>query len=226
MKKYSALLIVLALLCCAMPALCETEEKTPQGEWYASLGELVIELDFDEDGGYALKLPGKDPETGAWVYDDGYVILDGNTLRPLNLVNAQLLIWTDRELFFRRERPWQYAPAPDWADAEIERYSGYWVSEYILKAGQALHVSSLRERTDLFVDGMLVALGGVRFRDVWWNFVFEDGCLKAEFSSGETVTLTLQQDGYLRLDIGGEEPATLWLSSASTPEDAEEESVE
>ena len=226
MKKYLTHLVALALLCCALPALGETEEKTPMGEWYASLGGLVIELDLTEDGEYTLHMPGKDPETGAWAYDDGYVVLDDNTIKPLNLVNAQLLIWTERELFFRREKPWQYVPAPDRTDTEEEEFYGYWVCEYALVAGQALTASTARERTDVYVDGTQVALGGPRFGDVWWNFAFEDGCLKTELYEDEKVTLTLQQDGYLRLDIEGEKPATLWLTSAPTPEGTEEKAAE
>ena len=55
-----------------------------------------------------------------------------------------------------------------------------------------------------------VALGGPRFGDVFWIFDFEDGALSADVN-GQTVTLALQQDGYLRLTLDGEVPATLYL---------------
>ena len=225
MKRYTALLIALVFALAFLSAFGEAEEKTPLGEWYADMGGLVTELEFAEDGAYTLKMPGREAETGAWAYDDGYVILDGKTWKPLNLVNAELLIWTERELFFVREKPWQYAPAEAQAESEKEAYSGYWTCEYVYMAGQTVPASALRDRTDLYIDGEAVALGGERFGDVWWNFTFEDGCLKAELAEGKTLTLTLQQDGYLRLDIGGEEPATLWLCSAAMPGEEETETA-
>ena len=224
MKKYLPLLIAFMFIFAALPALGETEEKTPLGAWYADLRGLVIEFEFEADGTYRLAMPAKEAETGTWVYDDGYVILDGKTRSPLNLVNEGLLLWTERELFFFRDRPEQYAPADMIEDAELSEFYGYWVCVHALLGDQAVPASSVNDNTDLFVDGETVALGGPRFGDVWWNFTFEDGRLSAELNEGERLTISLQQDGMLRLDISGSgAPATLWLSAYGEAEEAEGE---
>ena len=89
---------------------------------------------------------------------------------------------------------------------ELEGDRGFPLGE-----AQALH-----EDTFVYIEGTNVALGGERFGDVIRVFSAADGALT--LTEGEaTISLQLQQDGFLRLTVAGPEPATLYLMPAPIP---------
>ena len=71
------------------------------------------------------------------------------------------------------------------------------------------------------IENATVALGGPRFGDIFWTFAFEGGALAADVN-GQSVALALQQDGFLRLTIAGDAPATLYLQPVLTEESEDE----
>ena len=220
MKRIFAIFLAFLLLL-SSAALAEAEPVNPaavaEGAWYADLDGVPVTLTLSPDGSYTLALPAAIGEsmTGEWTLDDGFVRLgDGSAL---NLVNESLLIWTEDGLFFSREPAAYYAPAEVLADAILELYAGYWKCAFVDAGDAIVPAAAMDETTDLYIENATVALGGPRFGDIFWTFDFADGVLSADVN-GQSVSLALQQDGFLRLTMGD---TNLYLSPADYGEEDE-----
>ena len=223
-RIFAILLALLVLLSSAALAEAEPVDPAPDpaaGDWFTSVEGVPVTLSLAPDGGYTLVLPTAlgAPQAGTWVLDDGFVRLDDGS--ALNLVNEELLIWTANGLIFTREDPALYVPADLLPDAGLELYAGYWRCAFVDADGVALPAEALDEATDLYIENATVALGGPRFGDIFWTFAFEGGALAADVN-GQSVALALQQDGFLRLTIVGDAPATLYLQPVLTEESEDE----
>lgn len=229
-------------------------ERLP-GEWYAGYQGLVLTLTLSEDGSYAFRVPGvplsalpvipteqgdggsekdsppasrNDAIVGAWALEDGLVALDGGaggTLLPVDGV----LLWTGADMLFTREMPEVYAPAEINAKTQPGDLDGYWKSHFVAVGEGTVLASALGETTDIYIERERVALGGPLFGDVIVDAVMKDGVLTYE-AEGVAVSLALQQDGFLRLNVEGENPVTVYLLPAvpgwAEPDDAEPETRE
>ena len=221
MKKLFAFLLALLVLL-APAVLAEAEPANPAaGDWFASVEGVPITFSLNPDGSYTLAMSAVlgQPQSGTWVLDDGFVRLDDGA--ALNLVNEELLIWTANGLIFTREDPALYVPADLMPDAILELYAGYWRCAYIDIGDAIVPADVMDEATDLYIENTTNALGGSRYGDIFWTFDFDSGALSADVN-GQAVTLALQQDGFLRLTIAGDAPATLYLQPVLTEESEDE----
>jgi len=218
MNKAMALLLAAALLL-ALPSLAEKDAVA--GSWYAQMGGVTAELTLNADGTYALNVPGGDNAAGAWIFDDGYLYMDGATVPTMATWGDDALMMSDGSTTFTREKPWTYEPAEPVPEFPAEYFAGYWKCAFIDVDGQALPVAVTDEATDLYIEGTTVALGGPRFGDIFWTFDFEGGALSADVN-GQIVTLVLQEDGLLRLTLAGDAPATLYLQPVVREETEDE----
>ena len=195
-----------------MPESFYPLERRILGDWYADFEGLALTLSLSEDGGYALLVPGQAAREGAWELLDGYVTLDdgeGGTLLPVDGV----LYWDGPGLLFTRELPETYVPAEAVSDAQAGDFDGYWKSQFIAVGEGTVFASAVGDKTDVYIDGTSVALGGPLFGDVLVGMELRDGTLYYEAGS-VSVTLTLQRDGFLRLTLSGENSVTLYLFPA------------
>ena len=195
-----------------MPESFYPLERRILGDWYADFEGLALTLSLSEDGGYALFVPGQAAMEGVWALLDGYVTLDdgeGGTLLPVDGV----LYWAGPELLFTRDLPETYVPAEAVSDTQAGDFDGYWKSQFIAVGDGTLFASAIGDKTDVYIDGTSVALGGPLFGDVLVGMELRDGTLCDE-AGNVSVTLTLQQDGLLRLSLSGEKALTLYLFPA------------
>ena len=113
-----------------------------------------------------------------------------------------------------------YLPAELLADAPLESYAGYWKCAFIDLGHSVVAAAVMDETTDLYIENATLALGGPRFGDIFWTFSFADGVLSADVN-GQSVSLALQQDGYLRMILSDDAQETLYLMPAITEEAGE-----
>ena len=99
------------------------------------------------------------------------------------------------------------------SDAQAGDFDGYWKSQFIAVGEGTVFASAVGDKTDVYIEGTSVALGGPLFGDVLVGMELRDGTLYYEAGS-VSVTLTLQRDGFLRLTLGGENSVTLYLFPA------------
>lgn len=195
-----------------MPESFYPLERRILGDWYADFEGLALTLSLSEDGGYALLVPGQAAMEGVWELLDGYVTLDdgeGGKLLPVDGV----LYWGGPEVLFTRDLPETYVPAEIVSDAQAGDFDGYWKSQFIAVGEGTLLASAVGDKTDVYIDGTSVALGGPLFGDVLVGMELRDGALY--YAAGNvSVTLLLQRDGLLRLTLSGEKTLTLYLHPA------------
>ncbi len=182
------------------------------GDWYASHEGLVLTLSLADDGAYTLSIPGQPVRNGKWTIEDSELVLSGEkngTLLPV----AGILRWEAENLLFRREMPETYQPAEIYADAVSGDFDGYWKSHYVAVGDGTMLASALGEKTDVYVEGTRVALGGPLFGDVIVDMELKEGKL-VYTASGVSVTIALQEDGFMRLTMDANEDVMLYLLPA------------
>ncbi len=183
------------------------------GDWYAGYQGLALTLSLAEDGSYTFRFPGQEDRSGAWALnEENLLILDGAEADAL-LPVGDTLRWASAELLFTREAPEVYVPGEILTDAEPGSLDGYWKSHFVAVGDGTILASALDEKTDIYIEGARVALGGPLFGDILVDMTMKDGALTYE-KEGVSVALALQSDGFLRLTLGGENPATLYLRPA------------
>ena len=159
-------------------------------------------------------LPGVGPRRAALLASELSVRTVGDLLRL-----------ADAPVFFTREKPAFYAPAEPRAVEEADDFAGYWKSVYVDLQGTAVPAYTMKDETDLYVEGTSATLGGPVLGDTPVKRTFENGELAAD-NEGVKTRMQLQADGFLRLTVTGTEtaPQTWYLSRAYSPAlEAEEE---
>ena len=215
MKKLLVVLLAFLLFLAAV-ALADENGNPALGDWYADLNGIPVSLSLNPDGTYVYSALGE-VSVGVWEPSDGFVVLDGDGQSPLNVVSDTFMVYRELGLFFTREPIRVYTPAGDIPAGGPDWFNGYWKSLYAEAAGEPVLAETVGDDTDLYIEGSSVALGGKRFGDIWWNFTFSEGRLSAELEGGEQVTVSIQKDGLLRLDIVNDGAlTTLWLHAALT----------
>ena len=194
------------------------EENAPvSGIWYSTTSGIPVRLTLSEDGSYTSAAPGTDPVTGTWEERDGSIFLDGSETPEFTVKDGSLL-WNGMAAFLTREEQAVYTPAEILADFDPALFRGYWKALYVDVDGIACLASSLNDTTDLYVEGNSMILGGPLFGDLPVKAESADGALVCT-AEGITVTLRMQQDGFLRMTVDtGEETMTWYLTAVGIPE--------
>ena len=218
-KLFMIVFILLVVFVFPVPA------EEPAGDWYGEANGLPVHLALGTDGAFTLSIPTQAPVTGDWVFNDGFVFLDGDGDNPLNLVNESLMVWANGGIIFTREAPEAYVPAEPWTDAPVILYSDYWKAAYADVAGTLVPAAALEDETDLYVEGYSALLGGPILGDVIVKLEEQGGVLATAAGSAPAATIVLQQDGLLCLTVTGSEtaPQTWYLQRSYSPVLHEEE---
>ena len=211
------------------------------GLWYAMIEGVPMTLELRRDGAYTMTMgvvslqedgtvsaaaASEDALEGTWTLEDGLIYLDGEEEASFEMRNS-MLYWFATGDFFTAEAPQLYQPADLRKDAKTGDFDGYWVSAFAGIDGLVLNADVIDDNTDIYIEGENVALGGDIFGDDTAKFTLADGLMSYTDGTGNekiTVTLGLQEDGYLRLVfIGGDnKPLTLYLSRIPSEEELEQ----
>ena len=239
MKKTFALLLALMLLLTPLAAWAEGGDETPPplppepeyeplpdeykslaerviGDWFADEMGLLISLTLSEDGAYVLSVPGAEPQKGQWEARDGQLFLDGGEEAAITPVNG-VLRFDALGLLFAREKPEGYVPGDLLSDVKEGSFDGYWKAQFVALGEGTVLAQAVDEDAKLYIDGLKAALGGQRFGSVIRDLTLENGTLTLK-EGDVTVTLALQNDGFLRMTLDGKEPATIYLMGFPVPE--------
>ncbi len=193
----------------------EDTGRSLTGEWFAGIRGRIVKLTLNEDGTYAVAGLPQAEQKGLWALREGEVILDDDDEVSL-WVREDGLLLIDANAMLRREAPELYVPADLVADAPpLESFDGYWKARYVAIGDAVLDADTLTEPVDLYVEGTNAALGGTLFGDVIVSLAYADGAL-TRVDEGVTLTLQLQQDGFLRLTIAAEETVVIYLLPEDT----------
>lgn len=216
MKKLVCILLISVLL---LPSVYSRAEDDAQksiipGTWYSFLNGIPVQLTLSEDGTCTSTAPGTDPVTSAWEERDGDIFLDGSET-PEFTVQDDRLLWNGMAAFFTREEQAVYTPAETFADFDTSLFRGYWKAFCVDVDGTACLASALNDTTDLYVEGNSMILGGPLFGDLPVKAESADGALVCT-AEGITVTLRMQEDGFLRMTVDtGEETMTWYLAAVA-----------
>lgn len=211
MRKLTVILLALGLLLVSAAA---AEETALTGVWYAEINGRPVQMELAEDGAYTLMIPGMETLEGTWEEQGDTICMD-SVQPPEITVLGDRLKWTGSPLFFTREEPETYAPAEPAATISEGYYIGYWKSAYVDVDGINVPALAIQDRTDLYIEGTSVILGGPELGNVLVRMTLENGVLSGD-SDGRDVKIELLQDGFLRLTVAGtgEDPQTWYMLPA------------
>ncbi len=198
-----------------LPDDLKTLSERVRGDWYADYAGLVISLALNEDGGYSATIPGSEPLSGKWETKDGAVLLDGDEQDAL-LVIGDVLRWDGMDLLFTREKPETYVPAEVYAEAAEGAFDGYWKSHFAAVGESVILAEAIGDDTELYIEGTKLATNGELLGLAMYEGTISDGALTVS-DGGAAIELRLQQDGFLRLTLAGDTPATLYLMPMPMP---------
>ena len=238
MKKTLMILLAALLLCLPLSAWAKGETTVPTdqpdepvydplpesylplerrilGDWYGSYAGLTLIFTLAEDGSYALSAPGNTALTGSWFLQDGVVLLDGNEENTLLPIDGALR-FDALGILLTREQPKAYVPAELVGETREGDFDGLWRARYVALGQGTVLAEALGDDAFVYIEGTNVALGGARFGNVIRVFAYENDALQLE-EDGRTVTIELQEDGYLRLTDVEEVSETIYLAPAVIP---------
>ena len=206
--------------------LLPAEARVP-GDWYALHQGAILLLHIDEDGAYTLSFPGADLEEsrGTWTVESNQLFLDGREDEPL-LVLDDSLFWESAGMSFTREMPQTYVPAEEFYDLQPGVLDGLWRCRFLGLGGLTVSAETMSDDTLLYIEGENVALAGSFFGNVPLVFAYEKDAATASLGEGDaavTLSLRLQQDGFLRLTLETGDPAdsVVFYLTPETPANAE-----
>ena len=206
--------------------LLSAEARVP-GDWYALHQGAILCLSLSEDGAYTLSFPGADLEEsrGTWTVESNQLFLDGREDEPL-LVLDESLLWESAGMVFTREMPQTYVPAGEFYDLQPGDLDGLWRCRFLGLGGLTVTAETMSDDTLLYIEGENVALAGSFFGNVPLVFAYEKDAATASLGEGDaavTLSLRLQQDGFLRLTLETGDPAdsVVFYLTPETPANAE-----
>lgn len=206
--------------------LLSAEARVP-GDWYALHQGAILCLSLSEDGAYTLSFPGAalEESRGTWTVESNQLFLDGREDEPL-LVLDESLLWESAGMVFTREMPQTYVPAEEFYDLQPGDLDGLWRCRFLGLGGLTVSAEAMSDDTLLYIEGENVALAGSFFGNVPLVFAYEKDAVTASLGEGDaavTLTLRLQQDGFLRLTLETGDPAdsVVFYLSPEAPADAE-----
>ena len=213
MKRLLVLLLALSLLLIPVLSLAEgAPEYSFTGDWYGDLQGLVLKLTLNGDGTYSAVLVAQPDQSteGTWVFADGFLYLDGSETPTINVLGDDVISWISFDVFLRREVPETYVPAEIMADAQAEWMAGCWKAQYMEANGAMLLSEAAGDNTVIYIEGTHVVTTGKFFGDGVLEMTWADGALSCA-AEGGTLTLQLQQDGFLRFTCAADQTVTLYL---------------
>ena len=244
MKKLISLILVVLLLCMALPAFAE-EEVT--GDWYlktmkmddqeydaASIG-YAITMTLNADGTVAMTMPGQEAAAGTWVLEGDKITVTVNDSPAEGVVAEGTITLSEdgMEMIFTRDVVEAIALAEVKAAESADAFYGEWNCEYVEMEGMVMAISavgmgvpsvSISETGMKFYDeddGTLTIILKVNKLDAP---VFEEGKLTAKavadaLNPDFNISAELLEDGMLKLTVvSNDSPMILYFTPASTGE--------
>jgi len=244
MKKLISLILVMLLICMALPVMAE-EEVT--GDWYlktmkmgdqeydaAAIG-YVITMTLNADGTMAMAMPGEEPVLGTWTLEGDKITVSADDSPVEGTVSEGMIILAEDggEMIFTRETVEAIALAAVKAAESGEEFYGDWTCVYVEMDGSVMELAaigmgvpsmSISETAMEFFDeddGTLTTLLKVNKLEAP---VFAEGKLSAKavadaLNPNFAVEAELLEDGMLKLTVvANDSPMILYFTPTAAGE--------
>ena len=240
MKKLISLILVMLLICMAIPTMAE-EDIT--GDWYlktmksgdqeydaASIG-YVIAMTLNADGSAVMTMPGQEPVTGTWTLEGNKITVTADDTPVEGTVSegAIILEQDGMEMVFSRDEVSAITLAEVKAAESAEEFYGNWTCVYLEMEGKVMEVSIL----GMGVPRVAISENGMEFFDEGDGTltlilkmnklgapVFAEGKLAVKAAADAlnpnfTVDAELLEDGMLKLTlVSNDSPMILYFTPA------------
>ena len=178
MKKLISLILVMLLICMAIPTMAE-EDVT--GDWYlktmkmgdqeydaASIG-YAITMTLNADGTMSMAMPGQEPVAGTWVLEGDKITVTADDSPAEGTVSEGTITLAQEgmEMIFTREVVEAITLAEVKAAETAEEFYGDWTSVYVEMEGTVIEISVV----GMGVPKVIISETGLEFYDE------EDGTL-------------------------------------------------
>ena len=172
MKKLVSLILVLLLICMAIPTMAE-EEIT--GDWYlktmksgdqeydaASIGYVIV-MTLNEDGSATMTMPGQEPIAGTWTLDGDKITVTADDAPVDGTVSegAIVLEQDGMEMVFTREEVSAIALAEVKAAESAEEFYGDWTCVYLEMEGKVMDIAIV----EMGIPHVSISENGLEFYD-------------------------------------------------------------
>ena len=248
MKKLISLILVVLLLCMALPAFAE-EDIT--GDWYlktmkmgdqeydaASIGYAVT-MTLNADGTMTMAMPGQEPIAGTWVMEGDKITVTADDSPAEGVVSDGMITLSqeDMEMIFTRDVVEAITLAEVKAAETAEEFYGDWTCVYVEMEGKVIEISVVGMGTPK----VIISETGLEFYDeedgamtIMLKInkleapVFEEGKLTAKavadaMNTDFSMTAELLEDGMLKLTmVSNDSPMILYFVPTVPAESAGE----
>lgn len=240
MKKLISLILVMLLICMAIPTMAE-EDIT--GDWYlktmksgdqeydaASIGYVIV-MTLNADGSAVMTMPGQEPVTGTWTLEGNKITVTADDTPVEGTVSegAIILEQDGMEMVFSREEVSAITLAEVKAAESAEEFYGNWTCVYLEMEGKVMEISIV----GMGVPSVAISENGMEFFDEGDGTltlilkmnklgapVFAEGKLAVKAAADAlnpnfTVDAELLEDGMLKLTlVSNDSPMILYFTPA------------
>lgn len=240
MKKLISLILVMLLICMAIPTMAE-EDIT--GDWYlktmksgdqeydaASIGYVIV-MTLNADGSAVMTMPGQEPVTGTWTLEGNKITVTADDAPVEGTVSegAIILEQDGMEMVFTREEVSAITLAEVKAAESAEEFYGNWTCVYLEMEGKVMEISIV----GMGVPSVAISENGMEFFDEGDGTltlilkmnklgapVFAEGKLAVKAAADAlnpnfTVDAELLEDGMLKLTlVSNDSPMILYFTPA------------
>ncbi len=240
MKKLISLILVMLLICMAIPTMAE-EDIT--GDWYlktmksgdqeydaASIGYVIV-MTLNADGSAVMTMPGQEPVTGTWTLEGNKITVTADDTPVEGTVSegAIILEQDGMEMVFSRDEVSAITLAEVKAAESAEEFYGNWTCVYLEMEGKVMEISIV----GMGVPSVAISENGMEFFDEGDGTltlilkmnklgapVFAEGKLAVKAAAGAlnpnfTVDAELLEDGMLKLMlVSNDSPMILYFTPA------------
>ena len=240
MKKLISLILVMLLICMAIPTMAE-EDIT--GDWYlktmksgdqeydaASIGYVIV-MTLNADGSAVMTMPGQEPVTGTWTLEGNKITVTADDTPVEGTVSegASILEQDGMEMVFSRDEVSAITLAEVKAAESAEEFYGNWTCVYLEMEGKVMEISIV----GMGVPSVAISENGMEFFDEGDGTltlvlkmnklgapVFAEGKLAVKAAADAlnpnfTVDAELLEDGMLKLTlVSNDSPMILYFTPA------------
>jgi len=238
MKKLISLILVMLLICMAIPTMAE-EDIT--GDWYlktmksgdqeydaASIGYVIV-MTLNADGSAVMTMPGQEPVTGTWTLEGNKITVTADDTPVEGTVSegAIILEQDGMEMVFSRDEVSAITLAEVKAAESAEEFYGNWTCVYLEMEGKVMEISIV----GMGVPSVAISENGMEFFDEGDGTltlilkmnklgapVFAEGKLAVKAAADAlnpnfTVDAELLEDGMLKLMlVSNDSPMILYFT--------------
>ncbi len=238
MKKIVSLILALCLVALMVPVLAESGDLV--GDWFGTMYGMAIQLTFNEDGTYLLKLIAAEQEMpGKYELKDGIVYMDGDedaangfVFDGSSLVNEVQGVTLTRDAAAAET----IVLAEVNPEAPLEAFAGDWACKYLSNMGMVMDIEQIPLEQigatglpTLKIEGTTVEIGGLDSLGSASSmpFKYENGALVLDLGDAlagsgleDMMKFQVLQDGMVAMTVSMGDTTMVFCFAPAAAEEA------